>query len=168
MNAGGDKPVVLLVEGGRKVGKKKGSVDSKGTATTMLAGGDGASRGPWSPGVRVCVRAGGHAEPMVDLWDMDADEVGRAVGLAGSRPQHSGRWLWVRGPDLARSAGSRAVRGVWLFSGLPRPSVTVCGSGGSHDGAVVVPLVVRVSSSVDGVSGWTVRAVARWGRWRRA
>ena len=66
----------------------------------------------------------------------------------------------MRGPDVASLAGLRAVRGVWLYGGLPRPSVTVCGSGVDAAGGLVQPLVVRVSSSVDRVSVWTVRAVA--------
>ena len=106
------------------------------------------------------VRVAGLVEPMVDLRDVDADDVGRALGLAGSRERHSRRWLWVRGPDVASLAGSRALRGVWLYGGLPRPSVTVHGSAVDVAGALVQPLLVRVLSSVDGVSVWTVRAVA--------
>ena len=120
--------------------------------------GAGASRGPWSRGV--LVRVAGGVGPMVDLRDEDADDVGRALGLAGSQTRHSRRWLWVRGPEVVSVAGSRAVRGVWLFGGLPRPSVTVRGSGVDADGGLVQPLVVRVSSSVDRVSVWTVQAVA--------
>ena len=50
-------------------------------------GATGASRGPWSRGVRVCVA--GCTGTMVDLRDVDADEVGRALGLAGSQSRHS-------------------------------------------------------------------------------
>ena len=107
----------------------------------------------------VCVWLGALG-PMVDLRDVDADEVGRALGLAGSQSRHSRRWLWVRGPDVASLAGLRAVRGVWLYGGLPRPSVSVCGSSVDAAGGLVQPLVVRVSSSVDRVSVWTVRVVA--------
>ena len=59
-------------------------------AEPMSAEGDGASRRrpvePW----RAC--ACGWARrvgPMVDLRDVDADEVGRALGLAGSQSRHS-------------------------------------------------------------------------------
>ena len=120
--------------------------------------GAGASRDPWSRGARV--RVAGCAGPMVDLRDVDADDVGRALGLAGSQSRHSERWLWVRGPEVVSLAGTRALRGVWLSGGLPRPSVTVRGSSVDAAGGLVPPLVVRVSSSVDRVSVWTVRAVA--------
>ena len=96
-------------------------------AGPMSGEGDSESRGPWSRGV--LVRVAGRVGPMVDLRDVDADDVGRALGLAGSQSRHSRRWLWVRGPDMASLAGSRALRGVWLYGGLPRPSVTVSGSG---------------------------------------
>ena len=61
---------------------------------------------------------------------------------------------------MASLAGLRALHGVWLYGGLPRPSVTVCGSSVDAAGGLVPPLVVRVSSSVDGVSVWSVRVVA--------
>ena len=127
-------------------------------AGPVSADGDSESRGPWSRGVRV--RVAGRVGTMVDLRNEDADDVGRALGLAGSQTRHSRRWLWVRGAEVVSVAGSRALRGVWLFGGLPRPSVTVRGSGVDADGGLVQPLVVRVSSSVDRMSVWTVQSVA--------
>ena len=79
--------------------------------------GEGASCGPWSRCVQV--RVAGLDGPMVDLRDLDADDVGRTLGRAGSRSAHSGRWLWMRGPVVASAAGLRALRGeVSCMSGL--------------------------------------------------
>ena len=89
-----------------------------------------------------------------------------------TRTMLGARWGWrgrsrgtasdgcgCRGPEVVSLAGLRALRGVWLFGGLPRPSVSVRGSGVDGDGGLVQPLVVRVTSSVDVVSVWAVRAV---------